>query len=173
MNNIPQISSVQFKRGKRLNLERSLRGLNRPLAGEPVFETDTFALKIGDGIHDYIDLPYSQENDLVTQGYYYAGVFWAEPAHSNMLPRRISQLYYDIPTDEIYYYYGKDAAFHKLIGTATADSNKPGLVKLYSAYGNNVDGTIIQSFLTEKLKKKVEISLAEAGEECVIFELNK
>lgn len=65
-----RIKTIQFKRGLKASLEAKLTadGLGVPLAGEPIFETDTGKLKIGDGKTAYVDLPYLQgssvDNDL-------------------------------------------------------------------------------------------------------------
>ena len=54
-----QIKNIQFKRGLKAALESKLTANDSVLkAGEPAFESDTGQLKIGDGIHDYSDLPY-------------------------------------------------------------------------------------------------------------------
>ena len=55
-----KIKTIQFKRGLKTSLEAKLTAevLGIPLAGEPIFETDTGKLKIGDGINSYVDLPY-------------------------------------------------------------------------------------------------------------------
>ena len=55
-----KIKTIQFKRGLKTSLEAKLTTevLGIPLAGEPIFETDTGKLKIGDGINSYVDLPY-------------------------------------------------------------------------------------------------------------------
>ena len=55
-----EIKVIQFKRGQKAVLEAKLTSgvLGVLLAGEPAFETDTGGLKIGDGINNYIDLPY-------------------------------------------------------------------------------------------------------------------
>ena len=42
------INKIQFKRGVKATLEAKLVGVNKPAAGEPIFETDTNKLKIGD-----------------------------------------------------------------------------------------------------------------------------
>ena len=58
-NNV-EIKTIQFKRGLKAVLEMKLTqsALGIPLAGEPIFETDTGKLKIGDGIKPYAELPY-------------------------------------------------------------------------------------------------------------------
>ena len=55
-----EIKDIQFKRGKKAVLEDKLveTKLGVPKNGEPVYETDTGKLKIGDGKTAYIDLKY-------------------------------------------------------------------------------------------------------------------
>ena len=169
-NNI--ITSIQFKRGNKSALERVLKDDDKPLKGEPIWEIDTNKLKIGDGVNNYSDLPYltgdSEDSDLVITGYYYNNGFYQEPEHINILPRYISKLYFDIPTNQIYYY-SIDSLYHRLVQTVQVDSNLPGLVKLYSTTGNNIDGTMTQRAITAELNKKVELSLDEVATECVTF----
>lgn len=52
------IQKIQLKRGAKNILELVLKNSNRPASGEPIYELDTGRLKIGDGIHDYVDLAY-------------------------------------------------------------------------------------------------------------------
>ena len=60
MNTDSKIKKIQFKRGLKAALEEKLvsTDLGIPAVGEPIYETDTGRLKIGDGINPYIDLPY-------------------------------------------------------------------------------------------------------------------
>lgn len=55
-----EIKNIQFKRGKKAVLEEKLVAgkLGVPKSGEPIYETDTRKLKIGDGKTSYKDLPY-------------------------------------------------------------------------------------------------------------------
>lgn len=55
-----EIKNIQFKRGKKAILEAKLvpELLGVPNDGEPIYETDTRKLKIGDGITAYRELPY-------------------------------------------------------------------------------------------------------------------
>lgn len=66
---IIKISSIQFKRGSKTTLINKLKGDNKPKAGEPIFETDTNRLKIGDGIHDYEDLTYTVDIEEINRIY--------------------------------------------------------------------------------------------------------
>ncbi len=55
-----EIKDIQFKRGKKAVLEDKLveNKLGVPKNGEPIYETDTGKLKLGDGKTAYIDLEY-------------------------------------------------------------------------------------------------------------------
>lgn len=55
-----EIKDIQFKRGKKAVLEDKLVAdkLGVPRSGEPIYETDTGRLKLGDGITAYKDLAY-------------------------------------------------------------------------------------------------------------------
>jgi hypothetical protein len=61
-----EIKNIQFKRGKKAILEEKLvaDNLGVPANGEPIYETDSGKLKIGNGLTAYIDLPYFGGNDL-------------------------------------------------------------------------------------------------------------
>lgn len=174
------ITSIQFKRGKKAALESVLRGEKRPLYGEPIWEADTNKLKIGDGKHDYADLPYlngggedpSGSSDLVIEGYYKYDVFYKEEQCLNPLARYVSKLYFDLIKKEVYYY-ATDGAFHALVSESQVDSKVPGLIKLYSTTGNNEDGTMTQKAITENLSKKVEVSLSKDDTELVIFKMGE
>lgn len=60
MANDLKIKTIQFKRGIKEILEAKLieTDLGVPAVAEPIFETDTGKLKIGDGVTAYKDLPY-------------------------------------------------------------------------------------------------------------------
>ena len=80
------IRDIQFKRGIKAVLEAKLvpEKLGIPKSGEPIYETDTGKLKIGDGKKAYKDLPYlgEKEFDLSTFEFecasdeYIEGVVW-------------------------------------------------------------------------------------------------
>lgn len=170
------ITSIQFKRGNKIALELVLVGDKKPLKGEPIWEIDTNKLKIGNGIDDYVNLPYlnggeSEESPIVSKGYYYNGRFYEDEEHTIPLVIHLNRLYFDIPTLEIYYY-SPETSYTKLVSKAQVDSNLPGLVKLYSSKGNNTDGTMTQNAITLELNKKVEMSLEDIEDECVIFGYN-
>lgn len=172
MPNNNTITSVKFKRGNRNILENALVGSAKPARGEPIWEINTNKLKIGDGIHNYADLPYitgeDDTSDLVITGYYDNNYFYHEAEHITTFPKDNHKLYYDIPTGRIYYY-SEDLFYHRLVQEVQVDSSLPGLVKMYSTTGNNTDGTMTQYAITTELDKKVELSLAESDRECITF----
>ena len=69
MSNIDlEIKDIQFKRGTKAALEAKLveENLGVPKAGEPIYETDTGKIKIGDGKTSYAELSYFG-NDLAQE----------------------------------------------------------------------------------------------------------
>ena len=65
---IRKIEVLQVKRGYKLALEAILVGQKKPADGEPIFEIDTGKIKFGDGINDYVDLPYFRTGDVEISG---------------------------------------------------------------------------------------------------------
>ena len=149
------ITSIQFKRGTKKALEDKLIGDKKPLYGEPIWETDTNRLKIGDGSKEYKDLPYLDSDNLILEGYYDSeyDVFWKDEGKKNFYPRCTNKIYKDLK-DELYYYL-KDN--HYTLVLKLASSTEYGLSKLYSDKGENEDGSINQKVLTELLNTKCEI----------------
>ena len=153
------ISSLQFKRGAKVDLERILIGEKRPTAGEPIWELDTNKLKIGDGLHDYVDLPYlaggSDATELFLTGYYDSelDVFWKEVGKLTPLSRSASRIYVDIPTNLIYRLVdNKYVLVVKLANNLTA-----GIAKLYMGTGQNTDGSMTQKAITDSLNSITSI----------------
>ena len=55
------------------------------------------------------------------------------------------------------------------ISIPLASDTAPGILKLYSATGENVDGTMTQAAITAELKKKLEISIDETNEQAILI----
>ena len=156
------IKSIQFKRGTKAALTSQLVGDNKPLRGEPIWETDTNKLKIGDGKTNYEDLPYitgdggSTSSDLIMVGYYdnETDIFWKEPTKVNALPRLTTSLYIDKLSTFVYYL--QNNKYTSVFGLASKDSY--GLSKLYNSTGQNIDGTMTQKALTDSFNNIVDVS---------------
>lgn len=61
------IQRIQIRRGTQAALESKLKGDDKPMSGEPIFELPSDAhpggrIKLGDGSRDYVDLPYMPDN---------------------------------------------------------------------------------------------------------------
>ena len=171
------IRLLQLKRGAKNALETILKGDKKPLAGVPIWESDTCKLKVGNGIDDYVNLPYisardPEETNLVIIGWYKDNNFYKEESCINTYPKYVSKIYYDKFTTYIYYF-STDGLYHRLVQECQVDSNLPGLVKLYGQLGNNTDGSITQAFFTEKYEEllydKIGIDTTELDGECVGF----
>lgn len=155
------IKSIQFKRGTKAALICRLVAEDKPLRGEPIWETDTNKLKIGDGVNDYADLPYitgdgSTSSDLVRIGYYDSetDIFWKEQTKVNALPRLTTSLYLDKASAFVYYL--QDNKYTELFGLA--NKNTYGLSKLYDSTGQNTDGSMTQKAITDSFNNIVDVS---------------
>ena len=163
------IESIQFKRGTKAKLEERLRAgdLGVPLRGEPIWETDTNKLKIGNGTDAYIDLEYFSGNvddNLVLEGYYdsQSGFFYNLPPEEvdrQRLPEWSNKLYRDLATKKVYYF--------KAIGRFT-ELYSP--AKLYSSSGQNTDGAMTQKAVTDGVD---DIRFAVDGSDVECLVLNK
>lgn len=95
------ISTIQFKRGKKEALERVLVGEDsRPLAGEPIFESDTNKFKIGDGKSDYKDLPYIS-GSVQSGNLYFASTIYEFPKTGD-----VDKLYIATAENNTYFWRG-------------------------------------------------------------------
>ena len=101
------IHSVNFalKRDTQANLalENSI-----PAAGEPIFETDTFKLKIGNGTTNYNNLPYIgelAESNPILEGYF-NGIddFYQDEEMTSIMPQDSTVLYIDLNDNKMYRY---------------------------------------------------------------------
>jgi len=158
------INSIQFKRGTKANLEAKLVDDKKPLKGEPIWETDTNKIKVGDGVNDYADLPYlgAAEENIVIEGYYVQeyDTFFKESAHINPIIKKISKLYKDIPTGLFYY-----LSNNVYTGVyQIADETHYGVSKLYKSSGQNEDGSISQKIVTNSISS-IEFKITEDGAE--------
>jgi len=161
------ITSIQLKRGEKTALNQVLVGTKKPLKGEPVWETDTNRMKIGDGINNYIDLPYfgGEVNDqLVIEGYYDSVTqsFYDKPLDDptkQKLTEWLTKLYKDLPTGNVYYF--------KAIGRFTILNTN---VKLYTIHGQNTDGAMTQKAVTDAIDE-INFTMNEEDSECLV--LNK
>lgn len=123
--------TIQFKRGTKESLEEKLvpELLGVPAKGEPIYETDTNRLKIGDGEKSYIDLDYFGNDvveNLIIEGYYDSSdnSFYDKPKEDvsrKKLVERTNILYKDIPSLSIFYF--KAIGGYTLLATAGLTAN--------------------------------------------------
>lgn len=147
-----------------------------PLKGEILLVDTTsneLRSKIGDGIHTFAQLPYSDQNiknlvsGIVVQGYYHNGHFYTDKNHIITIVPYSYKIYIDRETLDIYGYFDEEQCYCKLSQISTATSETAGIVKLYDNTGQNVDGTMTQRSITTELGKKTEVSIGD--DENLIF----
>lgn len=132
--------------------------------------------KVGDGATKWKDLPftdaevYNAINLLVQRGYYYDGVFYSDSTHTTPLVASIETIYIDAGTSKIYIHNGsKYVTTNDVLPNASA--TQAGIIKLYSSTGQNIDGTMTQKAITDKLNTKVEAEV-NGAEEILILSIN-
>ena len=163
------IESIQFKRGTKAKLEERLRAgdLGVPLRGEPIWETDTNRMKIGDGIKPYVQLDYFADyvsENIVLEGYYDSTTTYfydlpPEEVDRHRLPEWSGKLYRDLATNKVYYF--------KAIGRFV-ELYSP--AKLYTTSGQNTDGAMTQKAVTDGVDA-VNFAVDSGDQECLV--LNK
>ena len=121
----------------------------------------------GDGVTPYAQLEYI--DSVFVRGYLKDdGIFYKDIDATQPYEKNTNVLYIDIPTNSISYYDGEKYQELSSIKLPTASATTPGIMKLYSTTGQNIDGTMTQKAITDELNEKVEITLNTA-EELIIF----
>ena len=123
----------------------------------------------GDGVSTFAQLEYISESFI--QAYYDGRTnnFYIDKLLTKEAPKRENVIYLDLDTSNLYYWF--DDKFNMvapLLPAATEET--AGVAKLYNTVGKNVDGSMTQKAISDKLDTKVEVSLKE-DEELVVFSL--
>lgn len=120
----------------------------------------------GDGTTPFAQLEYI--DNVYSKGYLKDNKFYKEAACENLLNNNTNLLYVDLFTSKIFYYDGE--LYQEILRSdiATASENSPGIMKLYTTTGQNVDGTMTQKAITDELNEKVEVTV-KIEEELIIF----
>lgn len=157
---------LRLRRDNDYNYEK-IKNSFVPARGEVcLVDTAKYGLRavVGDGISTFAELEYT---DVITQGYFFEGSFYAESSHETVLSCYESKLYFDITTKSFYYFFENEfvSVDKKVIH---ANEENPGILKLYSTIGQNTDGTMTQKAITDELNEKFELAL-NIDEELLIF----
>lgn len=120
----------------------------------------------GDGVTPFAQLEYV--DNVYSKGYFKDNKFYKESACENLLNDNTNLLYVDLFTNKIFYYDGE--LYQEILRSdiATASENSPGIMKLYTTTGQNIDGTMTQKAITDELNEKVEVTV-KIEEELIIF----
>ena len=122
----------------------------------------------GDGVSTFGKLEFL--NDFLKKGYLNEGVFYYDSNYDEAIPSRMSSLYLDLPSGQVYHFDGNDFILISVCTVAAATETTPGIMKMYNSTGYNTDGTMTQFAISKELDEKIELSLDEDNE-MVIFEL--
>ena len=164
-------ATIQLRRDNDYNFKK-VENFFVPANGEVVLvdtARDGLRAKVGDGYSTFAQLQYTDEDlrNAVIHGYFYNEDFYKDIAHTVLIYRMSNKIYIDTATRKIYYFDG--AQYIPIQETfATATSNVPGIVKLYSSTGYNTDGTMTQKAITDEFDLRYKASI-DSDNELLVF----
>ncbi len=162
---------IQLRRDNDYNFE-AVKNTFIPLNGEVVLvdtARDGLRAKVGNGYSTYAELNFTDEDlrNAVLHGYLYEGKFYRNSDHSVEMVPMVNKIFIDDITRKIYFYNGE--SYQNIQTTFTTASNvEPGLVKLYSTTGQNVDGTMTQKAITDELDLRYKATI-DSENELLVF----
>lgn len=167
-------ATIQLRRDNDFNFSK-VKDKFVPAYGEVVLVDtvqDGLRAKVGDGVSTYAELNYVDEDirNVVQQGYYENGIFYRDPTLQTIAPMMINKIYIDKVHSAIYYYNGEQYIPISQSGVSTASSVTPGVMKLYSTTGQNIDGTMTQKSITDELDLRFKTDV-DAENELLVFSL--
>lgn len=166
-------SIIRLRRDNDYNYE-AIKNSFVPANGEVVLVDtahDGLRAKVGDGYSTYAQLQFTDTDirNAVQQGYFENGVFYKDITKQTPFPAMINKIYIDIPHRKIYYYNG-EAYVPAVAELTVANSEAPGIMKLYNTTGQNTDGTMTQKSITDELNMRIKTDV-DSNEELLIFSL--
>lgn len=164
------VRTIKTRLALRRDVESAFSADFIPLKGEVLLvdtASDGLRSKIGDGVTSYSNLAYTDQQSasgIVVQGYYYNNKFYTTANHTIVIAPYSYKIYIDLTDYSVYGYFAENAKYHKLLDVSPADSDTPGVMKLYNTTGSNDDGTMTQHSITTELNKKFIVSVGEDEE---------
>lgn len=143
-----------------------------PANGEVVLvdtAKDGLRAKVGNGYSTFAQLQYTDADlrNTVLHGYYYNSKFYQDNMHQVAMSGMINKIYIDDSMRKLYYFDGEQyVSIQDNLVTATAEI--PGVVKLYSTTGQNIDGTMTQKAITDELDLRYKASI-DSNDELLVF----
>ena len=164
---------IQLRRDNDYNFE-AIKNSFVPANGEIVL-VDTakngLRAKVGDGVSTYGQLQFTDEDirNAVLHGYLLDGDFYKTINKDGLIAKMINKIYIDDSARKIYFF---DGSSYQNIQTTftTATDVQPGLVKLYTTTGYNVDGTMTQKAITDEFDLRYKANI-DGDDELLIFSL--
>ena len=135
----------------RIGREQDYNPSSIPLRGEACLiayeNNNQIGAKIGDGVTSFSNLGV-QFLGVIT-GYYYENRFYYDAAFLAPISNFLNTLYIDKIKNQTYYYDGEKYVKLSIAPMATPD--EPGIMKLYESAGVNIDGTMTQKAISDRL----------------------
>lgn len=162
---------IQLRRDNDYNFER-VKNTFVPENGEVVLvdtAKDGLRAKVGNGYSTYAELNFTDADlrNAVIHGYLKNNNFYRDLGYTVLISPMINKIFIDDSSNKIYYYDGN--SYQSIQNTfTTASSIEPGLVKLYSTTGQNVDGTMTQKAITDELDLRYKAAI-DSENELLVF----
>ena len=164
-------SIIQLRRDNDYNFEQ-IKNTFIPANGEVVLvdtASDGLRAKVGNGFSTYAELQFTDADmrNAVIHGYLQNETFYKDSIFSVPITPMINKIFIDDSTRKIYFYNGEQYQNIQTTFT-TASAVEPGLVKLYSTTGQNIDGTMTQKAITDELDLRYKATV-DSDDELLIF----
>lgn len=159
---------IKLRKDKEVNYQR-VENSFIPANGEVcLVDTEEYGLrvKVGNGVDNFKTLSYQDNNNnVVLNGYFLNDKFYTDSTYTKELEQGANHLYIDKNSNSsIFVWTG--AGFRNVAPEAT--DTVAGLVKLYNAKGQNIDGSVTQQLFTSEIDQKIEMEV-DLGDETIIF----
>ena len=162
---------IQLRRDNDYNYKK-IENSFIPANGEVVLvdtARDGLRAKIGDGHSTFAQLKFTDEDlrSMIMHGYLYNNSFYKDNLHNNLMQGLVNKLYIDDESRKLYYFDGQQyIAVQDNFVPATSEVS--GTVKLYTATGYNIDGTMTQKAITDELDLRYKATI-DSNDELLVF----
>lgn len=111
--------------------------------------------------------PITVSGNTVVRGYFFNDSFYTDSTYTKECVKSLNCLYIDENTNgNLYTWDGEQ--YNPSIKKAS--DLQEGIMKLYSSYGNNEDGTMTQKAITESISS-IKFNIDTQNEECLVLDL--
>lgn len=128
---------------------------------------DGLRVVCGDGKTKFESLEYV--DNFIVKGFFVDDAFYEDKSGTTPIAGAVHKLYIDMATQQMFVFDGEKYVSAGGKQIANANSEIPGIMKLYDTLGQNTDGTITQRLFTDEINQKIEMDVVPE-DEMLIFD---